>query len=62
MSGEIEVHTESGKVYFIYEEGGTYYVQKTGWMGREDIGTASSAAEAGLLITIHSGEEISSMN
>ena len=47
MSGTRKVYAESGKIYFIRESGGTFYVSTTTWFpGGESVGSADSFEDA----------------
>lgn len=51
MSGTRKVYAESGKIYFIRESGGTFYVSTTTWFpGGESVGDAESLEDALALI------------
>ena len=51
MASNRKVWSDSGKIYYIRESGGTYYVSTaTWWPGGESIGSADSLEDALALI------------
>jgi hypothetical protein len=53
-----EMRAKAGKLYYVRVSGGTYYVGKYGWLGRDPIASAKSMPLALAIIENHSGEKI----
>ena len=55
---EREITTHGGKIYFVKESGGKYYISRPGWAGRNSVGSARNLADALAIVENHAQEKV----